>query len=241
MVYGALDEGEYEISDYKVTISRVHGEIVYTRVNGEGKVLASARIDGKLGVHLVPIEPVAGPAYDLVECIYVKLRVPIVVDDRVELTLLAPIDYGVIAQGDGRSHTLIDSFPEPRIPFKLALYGPPTQGYICRYYVSDIGGSPWERGLAQVKVRIVNESGSVAKVKLIVLPLAYTSIFYKPGTWIARLSDVRVTLTSSTVAEIDVDDNPPSADFDEVPVNTRRGVRLQASILRESFKMLWGY
>jgi len=240
VVYGHLGLGEHVISGYKIRVASLQDGLSYARVNEKGEVLTSARLVGDIGLTLAPIEPVAGPASNLVECIYVRLGVPVVVDDRVELTILAPVDYGVVAQKGNESQTVIDAFPETRLPYKLALYGPPTQGFICRFYTFTDTDTPGP-GLAQVNVWIRNNTGNVARVRSIVLPLTHVRVFYKPGTWIARLSEVRVTLESSNVAKVDVDDNPPSADFDLSPDIISANVPRIAPFARESFTMLWGY
>jgi hypothetical protein len=243
VVFGPLGDGDHVISGHKVRVARSPEGVLYSRFNDRGEVVASARLSQSLTLSLVPIEPASGPASGIVECLYLKLSTPIIVDsrDRVAMSLVAPVDYGVVAVGGDKSYNLVDSFPEASIPYKLALYGPPTQGVLCRFYRVDLE-KPQGPGLAGVRVRVVNETGEVARVSSIVVPLDRVKVFYKPGTWVAMFNNISMILESRSVASIYPDPEPASADFEESPDVVRDGTRPIGYVVgRGEFKMVWGY
>lgn len=243
VVYGALGDGESNISNFKVKVETMSDGILYSRYDASGNMVASTRLTSSVSLQLLPIEPVAGAGGDVVECIYVKLETPLVVESRAEITLRVPVDYGIVAYGSNGSNILVDSFPEASIPYKLALYGPPTEGFICRYYRESWNPARIESpGLAWVNVRIRNELGSIARVSSIVIPLDMVKVYYKQGTWIAAINNVIMTLESRNTARINVDEDPPSADFDQSPdIVKRDGLTPSYALGREAFRMLWGY
>jgi len=243
VVFGPLSDGDYLISGHRLRIMRVQDGITYSRLNNKGEVVVSTKLSNSLTLNFVPLEPVSGPASGIIECIYLKLNTPIVVDskDKVVVDVTAPVDYGVIAQGVNRSYNLIDSFPESSIQYKLALYGPPTQGVLCRFYKVELGKPPGP-GLARVNIRVVNETESVARINIIVVPLDIVKIFYKPGTWVVAMSDINMVLETSTIASVHAGLEPPSADFDESPDIIRGNAHLIGYVVgRGEFKMIWGY
>ncbi len=244
MVYGFLDDGDYTISGYRLKITRSPEELGYSRFNSKGELITSARLSGSLTLSFVPLEPASGPASGMIECIYLRFSKPVIVDsnDKTVVTAVAPIDYGIIAWSrDQRSYSLVDSFPETSVPYKLALYGPPTQGVLCRFFNVD-PERPHGPGLAPIRIKIINETGSVARVSSVVIPLDSVNIFYKPGTWVAMMSNVTMILESNSIASIHPDSEPLSADFEKSPDIVRGGISPIGYVAeRKLFKMIWGY
>jgi len=244
VVFGPLVDGDYMVSGYRLRIARSSGELAYSRFNDRGEVVASARLSESLNLSFIPVEPAGGPGLGLIECIYLKLSEPIVIDSngRLDVKITAPVDYGVVAHSKGGSYSLVDSFPESSIPYKLALYGPPTQGVICRFHKVDLG-KPQGPGLASLNVRVVNETEGVARVNTIIIPLGGVKVFYKPGTWVAVMSNASMVLESSNVASIHFDSEPVSADFDESPDIVKGDTHPMEYVVRGKgeFKMIWGY
>jgi len=243
VVFGPLSDGDYMVSGNRLRVTRSPEGLTYSRFNDKDSLILSAKLSESLTLSLVPLEPVSGPASGIVECIYLKLSTPVVVDsnDRIVVEVTAPIDYGVVAYGGGGSYNIVDSFPESSIPYKLALYGPPTQGVLCRFYRVDLE-KPQGPGLARVSVRVVNEMGGVASVSNIIIPLGGVKVFYKPGTWITVLNSISMVLESRSVASIYSDPEPVSADFEESPDVVKGDTRSIDYVFgRREFKMIWGY
>lgn len=250
MTYGILSEGELVVSGYRIRVEGLEGGFkLYTRLPlNEDKILANVMIGEGTDLSLVPVEPSTGDLQGVVECIYVKLETPIVIGKgaKVDVKITVPVDYAIAAMGPGGDFNIIDSFSDAEKPPKLALYGTPTSGYICRFH----NASPKESfkpGLAEALLRISNYSGRVATVSRAVIPLPLIEIYYKPGTWQADAGTITMNIESEKSAEIIVEGMPPTADFEKSPeiITEKHLISVQKlgylTFKVSGFKMLWGY
>lgn len=250
MTYGMLSEGELIVSGYRVRVKGLEGGFkLYTRLPlNEDKILASVMVGEGTDLSLVPVEPSTGNLQGVVECVYVKLETPIVIgkEAKVDVRITVPVDYAIAAMGPEGDFNVIDAFSDTESTPKLALYGTPTSGYICRFHNLS-SKEPFKPGLAEALLRINNYSGRVATVSRAVIPLSLMEIYYKPGTWQANAGIITMNLESEKAAEIIVGGMPPTADFEKSPeiVTEKHLISVQKlgylTFKAAGFKMLWGY
>ncbi|MCX8195859.1 MAG: DUF432 domain-containing protein [Acidilobaceae archaeon] len=249
MVFGVPFE-ELEAGGYVLRVRRVEEDVVfYSRLEGEKEVF-KASLDPLLSIYLVPVEPFLNPRKDLVECVYLRLDPPITVragGSFVHKTFV-PVDYAVVAQRSGEDLRVVDSFVSREMTPKMALYGVPTNGYICRFFHAG-NFLEFKPHLAPISIYINNRTERVVIVRNVVIPLQELTVFYKPGTWVSYAAPIAMNIESETVAEISrVTAEPPSADFERSPELLRRSVDIvelgrDFIGLKElvKFRMVWGY
>ncbi|MEN2999154.1 MAG: DUF432 domain-containing protein [Acidilobaceae archaeon] len=249
MAFGVPFE-ELEVGGYRLRVNRVEeGIALYTRHDGE-KELVRIAVDPSLSLIVVPVEPFLNPRRDVVECVYLRLDPPITVrpGGSVEHSTYVPIDFAVVAQRSGEDFRVMDSFTNKGIVPKMALYGVPTSGYICRYFLATPFQEP-KTYLSPMKLIINNSTEKVVTVRNVVVPLQEIAVFYKPGTWISYTAPIIMNVESETVAEITMaSPEPPSADFERSPELPKRGIDIvelgrDFIGLKElvKFRMIWGY
>ncbi|MCS7107399.1 MAG: DUF432 domain-containing protein [Acidilobaceae archaeon] len=249
MTFGVPFE-ELEVGGYRLRVKRAEdGIALYSRFDGEKEVVKIA-VDPNLSLTVVPVEPFLNPRRDVVECVYLRLDPPITVraGGNIEHNTYIPIDFAVVAQKSGEDFRVVDSFVNKGVVPKMALYGVPTNGYICRYFLATPLQEP-KVHLSPVKLIINNNTEKVATVRNVVVPLQELAVFYKPGTWISYAAPIIMNIESETVAEISMaTPEPPSADFERSPELPKRGIDIvefgrDFIGLKElvKFKMIWGY
>ncbi|MEB3862304.1 MAG: DUF432 domain-containing protein [Desulfurococcales archaeon] len=238
MVYGRLDPGgEVRVGGYVLRISRgPMGMLEYSRLR-DGEQVASAYIYHSRDVRLIPARPMLLPERGLASCLMIDFERPVHIPPFSSVNLEARIivDLAVVTI-EGRRHSLVDAF-EPGVRPKLAFYGQGPRGVLCRYTRGILAREPGP-GYAETRVSIVNNSEDPVRVSTIVVPLSRMRMYYRPGTWRARASDIVMAIRGPDSAVVNVE-------------NPRLGERMEASplaymgreiaILPTGFLMEWGF
>ncbi|MEB3860186.1 MAG: DUF432 domain-containing protein, partial [Desulfurococcales archaeon] len=184
-MFGPLAPGsKVEVGDFTVRLdeSSDGSMLVYARLKGdsqESRILLSP----SSRLRLLPSTPRLLPSPGIASCIMVELENPIVVSPGESVTsrITVPIDFVVESFTSDSKGSVVDVFHPLKAP-KLALYGEPTEGFICRYWRTSIGGEA-SVGSASARLTVRNEWEKPGKVSLIVAPLPGLRIYYRPGSW----------------------------------------------------------
>ncbi len=121
---------------------------------------------------------------------------PFLPEDGNEVWLTAPYDLAIRVKGR------VMAFLSP-FRVKYTLYGPTTEGLICRYHRAEVMESPGEGDYAYVKVRfIVNKHKEVSKL---VMPVSELDI-YTDGT---RTYYELVEASLGDLIGVELKNNPP--------------------------------
>ncbi len=238
MVYGRLDPGsEVSIGGYTIRLTRgPAGMLEYQRLK-DGEVVASSYVYHTRDVRLIPARPMLLPERNLASCLLIDFEKPVHIPPLASINLDTKIvvDLTVVTI-EGRRHSIVDAF-DPGVRPKLAFYGREPQGVLCRYTRGLLhgGGVP---GFADARVSIVNSTESPVRVSMIVVPLSRMRMYYKPGTWRARASDIVMNVRSGRLAVVNVED-PALGEAMEVSPLSYMGREI--AILPTGFPMEWGF
>lgn len=238
MVYGRLDPGgEVEVGGYKLRLSRgPMGMLQYTRLRGEEPV-ASSYIYHSRDVRLIPARPMILPERGLASCLMMDFESPVYIPPFASVNLDARIivDLAVVTM-EGKRHSLVDAF-EPGVRPKLAYYGQGPRGVLCRY-TRGILSQAEAPGYAEARVSIVNNSDEPVRVSTIVVPLSRMRMYYKPGTWRARASDIVMAIRGPDSAVVNVENPSLSEPMEASPLAY---MGREIAILPTGFLMEWGF
>ncbi len=199
----ATNTKDYQLAvgDYKMIFDRSGQSLSYKRFKGED--LKSERIimseKDPLIVGIFPNPPLFTPQ-QLSKNVYVKFRVPVIVDQKSEVVIYAkiPIELGVYRQADDEE-MLIDSFSLTQQ--RYALYGPPESGVVCRYIETDVstdaeGVSPSKYQEAHARIKITNGIDNVISVSKVIIPMERVIIDHAhDDAWLT--GSVEMTIDSS--------------------------------------------
>ncbi|MCE4612399.1 MAG: DUF432 domain-containing protein [Desulfurococcales archaeon] len=212
--------------------------IKYTR-SQEGSTASSLLLSPSSKVRLLPSTPRLLPEQGIASCIMTELDQPIVVapGESVTVHISVPVDVLVesIAGGEDSRGTLIDVFSPIATP-KLALYGEPTEGFMCRYWRTSIGDTGGV-GTARARITVRNEWEKPSRVGVIILPLAGLRIYYKPGSWDAVVSDAVMSIGGARVADVTLGEPRPPEGYRASPYFEPRKI----PGVPPRFSMSWGY
>lgn len=186
-IYGIHDVSEEELilefPKVKILVRKTrNGIFLYKRVfDGEfiEKTILS-KTDFKLGVY--PISPVS-LRLNLSNHTYLKLKQPLIISSNTERTLFlkAPVNIGIYYEKEeGGQHisTLIDTFSVLRE--KYALYGMIENGYICRYFESELYDEEPQTnfGEAIVKLVVTNLGKNTVEISKVIIPVTNVYFYY---------------------------------------------------------------
>ncbi len=126
-----------------------------------------------------PVEPVNTPK-PVAAHLLVELDHPVVIEPQSDCTIFitCPVELGVFISGNGNNQ-LVDVFSfEPQ---KYTLYGTPYNGFICRYWRSDVSSSlpvvsPYVRSV--MELRIINNTPHWSEVSRAVFSSYHMTLFY---------------------------------------------------------------
>jgi hypothetical protein len=189
------------VGDYKIIFDRSGQSLSYRRFKGEDLksecVIMSEKDPTVVGIF--PNPPLFTPQ-QLSKNVYVKFRVPVVVDQNSEVVIYAkiPIELGVYRQADDEE-MLIDSFSLTQQ--RYALYGPPESGVVCRYIETDIstdaeGVKPSKYQEAHARIKITNGIDNVIRVSKVIIPIERVIIDHAhDDAWLT--GSVEMTIDSS--------------------------------------------
>jgi hypothetical protein len=238
-----VDGSEVEVAGFKLRVYGRGAWRVYERIGPEGGEESRAYISRSSRVMLVPYPPFLLPVQDLADCLYIRLRAPVVVPSgsSARFFVAVPFDYAVIAAGGG-SHTLVDIFPSEAGPPKMAVYGDVLDGMMCRFHRSDVDPEPWPPGTAVAEVELVNESGEQVSVTRIVAPRRGLTMLYNPATGEVVASRISMRVKGPGEAEVWYQPPPELEGFAAVPIVERekRLLEVLSGRLQPKITMTWG-
>ena len=180
-----------------------------------------------------PVEPVNLPA-GITRFLFVEFSKPVNIEpgESVILYLKFPVEVGVFVKG--RRLSVIDVFTLTRP--KYTLYGTPSKGIVCRYYLSDVYSTPPEvDGLTEgiLELKIKNDFDDWVEVKKAVFDGYGMKIYYSDcSSMVARMKVESRTLAETTFL------NAPLKD------GMRKAIELYVArrlIERKKFVMEWGF
>ncbi len=143
--------------------------------------------------------------------------------DGQELWISAPYDLGVSLNGK------IVGFLSP-FRVKYSLYGPTTEGIVCRYHEGPTSDAP-PSGI-DAKVKVIFKVRNPREVDRIVIPVNELDIFFKDG--ILYYEVVEVTVGDDLYVELK-NEPPVEADLVYPPVKSVDLIRRIAS----GYRMVW--
>jgi hypothetical protein len=199
----AANTKDYQISvgDYKMIFDSSARSLSYKRFKAEDLksecVIMSEKDPTVVGIF--PNPPLFTPQ-QLSKNVYVKFRVPVVVDHKSEAVIYAriPIELGVYRQADDEE-ILIDAFSLTQQ--RYALYGPQESGVVCRYVETDVstdaeGIKPSKYQEARARIKIRNGIDNVIRVSKVIIPMERVIIDHAhDDAWLT--GSVEMTIDSS--------------------------------------------
>lgn len=210
----------------------------YTR-DQDGSIASSMMLSPSSRVRLLPSTPRLLPSQGLATCVMVELDQPIIVasGESVTVNLSVPVDVVVesFSSVEDAGGTVIDVFSPAATP-KLALYGEPTEGFICRYWRTSVEGRAGA-GVARARVTIRNKWRRPGKVGTIILPLAGLRVYYKPGSWEAVASNAIMAVEGASTADVILEEPSLPEGYVESPHFEPRRI----PGVPPRFSMNWGY
>jgi hypothetical protein len=189
------------VGDHKMIFDSSPHSLSYKRFKGEDLksecVIMSEKDPTIMGIF--PNPPLFTPQ-QLSKNVYVKFRVPVIVDQNSEVVIYAkiPIEIGVYRQSDDEE-MLIDSFALTQQ--RYALYGPPESGVVCRYIETDTstdseGVKPSKYQEAHARIKITNGIDNVVRVSKVIIPMESVIIDHAhDDAWLT--GSVEMTIDSS--------------------------------------------
>jgi len=173
-------------------------------------------------VEVRPNPPVNVPS-KVTDYLMIRMEESLIPLDGQELWISAPYDLDISLNGK------IIGFLSP-FRVKYSLYGPTTEGIVCRYHESPTSEAPL-RGI-DAKVKVVFKVRNPREVDRIVIPVNELDIFFKDG--ILYYEVVEVTVGDDLYVEMK---NEPPVDADLVypPVKSVDLIRRIAS----GYRMVW--
>ncbi len=243
MTYGRLAPGsEVTINEYTIKLARGRGRNIlrYERVKGDS-IVKQASIYYNQPVYIIPARPMILPASGLSSCIYVEFPEEVYLPPLavVNIDIGITTDIAVIVMVEDK-YQILDVM-DPGVPPKLAFYGGSSRGMLCRYMKVDMEARWGHPGIAAMRVSIVNNSETPVRVSKVVVPLQRMRMYYEPGSWYARSSDVIMNIRGD-VAEIDLEEpsTPTERNLVLSPLSFM-GRELPIISLSSSFVMEWGF
>jgi hypothetical protein len=134
-VYGEYDIGDLNLNsdDFSIAVEKDDNFYVYRRVCKDE--ILSKRIAGSGKIVLNPVEPVNIPK-NITNFLEIELKDKIIIEPKSKRTIYVtfPIEIGIFIMN--REFAILDVFTltDP----KYTLYGTPSKGVICRYWMSDV-------------------------------------------------------------------------------------------------------
>lgn len=199
-----------------VEIEKVNGLFLYRRKGGfpEDYVEKVTNVSREEGFVIHPVHSIQP---EVSTSLLLRLSKPLMVapGSTVTIYVKAPINVGVyVVEKD--AHRLIDSFNPT--PYKYALYGPTSNGIICRFYRTDIFSKPpytefWE---AVAKITIENEAENFAEVKNVVYPLLNADV-YVDNDGMAYVEAARLQIFRDNAGVVYLENEPPLAGLIKCP------------------------
>ncbi|MEB3773624.1 MAG: DUF432 domain-containing protein [Desulfurococcales archaeon] len=239
MVYGRIDLGEgVDVPGYKIRLNKgPAGFFEYQRLDANGNIVTSSYIYHMRDIRLIPARPMILPEKGIASCIMVDFEKPIHIPPFSSINLETRIitDLAIVAMSGGR-YSLVDAFG-PGVKPKLAFYGSGREGVVCRYSKGLLSTKTMP-GYAATKASIINNTGEPLRVSTIVVPLARMRMYYKPGTWIARASDIVMVIKSGDEAIVNIEDPRLEPGMEASPLSY---MGREIALLPTGFPMRWGF
>ncbi len=195
MKWGVLKLGEHQVGPYKLVVEEI-GELKlrYARLSG-GNVEKEVVIANGVP-ELFPAPPTYLPEPDIARHVMLSLEVPVVVAGKSEAVFYVsfPLDLGVLVSGE-----IIDAFPLGKV--KLALYGLPERGVLCRYFKCRPMEKPAARnGEVVLEVLARNNMGQAAELTKIVVPASIMEYYLHSDMVYAE--PITINITSPSTATV---------------------------------------
>ncbi|GEM_PF-3042036 len=175
-------------------------------------------------VEVRPHPPVNVPSR-VTDYLMIRMREGIVPADGQELWLSAPYDLGISLDGE------IVGFLSP-FRVKYSLYGPTTEGVVCRYHESPVSRAP-QQGI-DAKVKVIFKVESPREVDRIVIPVNELDIFLRNEDGAIYYEVVEVTVGDDLYVELK-NEPPVEADLVYPPVKSVDLIQRIAS----GYRMVW--
>ncbi len=223
--YEVKDGLGIELRDQKMTLKSTGGDSFrYSREHNG--VTAAERLfsnkDASVQLALWPSRPTNIPQ-PICHHIMLRLQPAISLPPKSQTThhLTMPIEIGVFAvskraNGNGGDIYMIDTFSLSRP--RYALYGTPEAGYICRLHdtVPDHAAKPTPYEEAAVVMRFENSLDDWVTITRLVIEADLVDLYAKEDT--IYLEDSNVTVQDGTVASVFLNNKPPLAGLQEIPM-----------------------
>lgn len=199
-----------------VEIEKVDGLFLYRRKGGfpEDYVEKVTKVSGEEGFVIHPVHSIQP---EVSTSLLLRLAKPLIVapSSTVTIYVKAPINVGIYVV-EKEVQRLIDSFNPT--PYKYALYGPTSNGIICRFYRTDIFSKIpyaefWE---AITKITIENETESFAEIKNVVYPLLNADV-YIDNDGRAYIEAARLQIFRDNAGAVYLENEPPLAGLIKCP------------------------
>ena len=167
---------EISLSGYKLSFDSSPPSVKYSRSAGAESLAQTNIMSDKeqVVIGVFPIPPIYTPQ-PVARDLYLRFKLPIVVDQRSEVVVYAqmPIEIGVFRQSEDEE-LLIDAFSLAAQQY--ALYGSPENGVVCRYMETEVGDTKEKVELkkyqeALVRIRIRNDIDNIVKVSKVIIPM----------------------------------------------------------------------
>ncbi|BAN90642.1 DUF432 domain-containing protein [Aeropyrum camini] len=238
-VFGFLSEGSRKsVYGHEVSISTTGDSHVYERTDSSGNVVNRTLLAPGVRVMVAPYPPFLLPLHGRLNCLYMRLRSPVVVPpgDHFRVEVGIPFDIAVIASSKGR-HTLIDYFPPGGVTPKMAVYGSNVEGMLCRFWREE-----WEGPAANTRLTVVNNADVQATVSRVVIPRRGLSMFYNPVNGDIAASPIRMSVRDIDSADVWAEEPEPGEGFIEVPLveRDRRLFEALGPLVPSRISMIWG-
>ena len=173
-------------------------------------------------VEIRPHPPVNVPT-NVTGYLMIRMREGLIPLDGQELWISAPYDLGISL--NGKTVGFLSPF---RV--KYSLYGPTTEGIVCRYHESPASEVPQE-GIG-AKVKVIFRVKNPREVDRVVIPVSELDIFFRNGTLYYEV--VEVTVGEDLYVELK-NEPPVEADLVHPPVKSVDLIRRIAS----GYRMVW--
>ncbi len=200
----------------RARISLDNGALILKDDHGARSILTDAE-----EVEVRPHPPVNVPSR-VTDFLMIRMEGGMIPSDGQEVWLSAPYDLGISLNGR------IVGFLSP-FRVKYSLYGPTTEGVVCRYHESPVSSVPG--GGVDAKVKVVFKVRSPKEVDRIVIPVNELDIFFRDGLY---YEVVEVTVGDDLYVELK-NEPPVEADLVYPPVKSVDLIQRIAS----GYRMVW--
>ncbi len=231
-MYGEYDIGDLNLDrdDFLIAVEKDDNFYVYRRLCKEEVSLK--RIAGSGKIVLNPVEPVNIPK-NITNFLEIELKDKIIIEPKSKITIYVtfPIEIGTFILN--REFAILDVFTltDP----KYTLYGTPSKGVICRYWMSDVYGKVPKTDVLKegvLELELLNSSEDWVEFGKVVLDVYGMKIYYDDTRVISKAS---VNITSRGIAETQFVDGKYKM---KKAIEVYTAKRLH--VLRRSFVMEWG-